>query len=87
MTDSITLTIPDELLTRLAEYLGPHLLTVEAEPRPSYVTVREAAEHMGCSIDHVRQLYRAKEIRAYRPGKQILIETASLDEYIRSRPV
>jgi excisionase family DNA binding protein len=87
VTSQLTISISEQLLGELAELIGQQLGRAGEEPATSsYLTVEAAAEYLGCCVDHVRTLYRRGEITAFRPGRRVLIERRSLDDYIRSVP-
>ena len=82
----MNLTLSEDLLEHVADLVAEKLKDVLGGEASSFATVEEAAEHLGCSVDHVRALYRRGEIRAFRPGRRVLVDRASLDDYVRSVP-
>src|SRR4051794_1266677 len=86
-------TIPADVVERMVELVATEIAAKmeshghEARGDAIWLTVPEAADRMGCSTDHVRDLYRSGEIDAFKPGKAYLIPRRSVDDYIRSRPV
>ena len=59
-------------------------LTMKLSHPSVWLTVEEAAAHLGLSEERVRQLIRTKEIKATKIGGW-LIPPEDLDEFIRSR--
>ena len=87
MPSQLTISISEQVLEELAQLIRQQPGTGGDESaRSIYLTVEAAAEYLGCCVDHVRTLYRRGEISAFRPGRRILIDRGSLDEYIRSVP-
>lgn len=90
IAEGCSIAISAELIEQLGTCIARslHACGSSSPPTPQgYLTVEEAAEYLDCCIDHVRTLYRRGDIRAFRPGRRILIDRNSLDEYIRSVPV
>lgn len=86
VAESFSLAIPRDLVEAVADLIVQRLKPATKVEGPEFLTVEDAATYLGCSIDHVRTLYRRADIRAFRPGRRILIDRSSLDEYIRSVP-
>jgi excisionase family DNA binding protein len=87
MQPSASFAIPQQLLEQVADLIAERLAETMPVSVPSqFLTVEEAAEHLGCSVDHVRTLYRRGDVVAFRPGRRVLIDRGGLDEYVRSVP-
>ncbi len=48
----------------------------------NYLTVNEAVTRSGFSREHIRYLCRAGKLRAEMPGRDWLIQSASLERYL-----
>jgi excisionase family DNA binding protein len=48
------------------------------------VRVKEAAETLGCSVDHIWDLIDAGELRTSKSGRMRLVEYASLVEHFEN---
>lgn len=46
------------------------------------LSVSDAADHLGLSIDHVRRLIRRRELAAVRIGRRVLVHSADLTAFI-----
>ncbi len=46
------------------------------------LTIKEAAEYLGCSVWSVYELVYQKKIKHFRIGRRILIQIAVLDEFM-----
>jgi excisionase family DNA binding protein len=86
----VTSNVVDAFLAELGKLIAAGIelpMYKDAEALQEWLTVPEAAERIGCSVDYVRDLYRTGEIEAYKPAKAYRIPRQSVDDYIRSRPV
>ncbi len=53
---------------------------------PGYAITKEAARHSGLSVSQIRRLLGSGKIRGAKIGRDWLVELASLDLYLVSRP-
>ena len=51
-----------------------------------YLTTRQAASHSGISQDHIRRLMGSGTLTGLKFGRDWLVETPSLNSYMRNRP-
>jgi excisionase family DNA binding protein len=50
---------------------------------PDLLTVKEAAKYLKCGKDHIRDLIKRRKLKFYVEGKRFLIDTASLEQYLK----
>jgi excisionase family DNA binding protein len=79
---SLEITIPDALIDtivqRLKETIG------HGTPQTQWLTVREAAAHLGLSQHSLRALIKRNRIPFYRIEGRILLERGELDDWVRA---
>lgn len=78
---SVQITIPAELVDMLAEQLEERILA--SGRRARWLTVRQAADHLGLSANSVRALIKRKRIPHYRVEGRILFDEVELDAWVR----
>ncbi len=88
-----TLTIPAELIERIAERAAELVLErLDGHPgeRSRFLTVAEAAEYLRCSRQRIHDLTSAGRLTRHRDGRRVLITRADLDAHLvatAARPV
>jgi excisionase family DNA binding protein len=55
-------------------------------PTQRLFTIKQAAEYLGASIWHIRELYWADKLTGKRVGKRINFDIADLNKYADSLP-
>lgn len=77
------LSVPDELLERIAVRVAELLAPVLAAPAASpWLTVGEAAEYLRCKPKRVYDLVSQRRISAHRDGSRLLFSRDELDGYV-----
>jgi excisionase family DNA binding protein len=51
-----------------------------------YTTTAEASQRVGLSDSQIRRLLESGTVKGVKPGRDWLVEIASLDHYIANRP-
>ena len=77
--------LPDNLLDRVADLIAARINARTADPNGSpWLTGKQAAGYLGCSISRVRTLTLTGELPHHRDGRRPLYHRDELDEYVRS---
>lgn len=85
-TGSAALVLPfpddwlDEIARRVVALMG-QAPTGDADP---WMTVTDAARHMGCTTNRVYKLVAQESLPHYREGRRLLFKRSELDSFIRS---
>lgn len=76
--------LPDGLLERLADLIAARVSvqTIDRSGSP-WLTARQVAGYLGCSLSRVRALTLTGELPHHRDGRRPLYHRDELDEYVR----
>jgi excisionase family DNA binding protein len=80
------LELPDDLLERYGQRLAEMVadrLADQANSTP-WLSVGQAAEHLGITEQAIRSLLKRGDIPAYRPNGRVFLDRAELDSWVRS---
>lgn len=81
-----TVTVPDDLVTDLAQRLAQLLRVERAEDRSQarWMTVRQAAAYLASSEQAVRGLVKRRQLPVHRaPNGRLLFDARELDRWVR----
>lgn len=79
---SFQIPIPEMLIDELASRLRE--LIAERQPAARWLTVLDAATHLGLSSNSIRALIKRGRIPFYKVEGRILLEQNELDRWVRS---
>lgn len=79
----IELHFPDDELDRLAERVADLITTRLQPPADEWLTTRQAAGHLGMSVDALHKLTAGRQIPVHqdRPGARCWFRRSELDEW------
>lgn len=82
MSGGFELSIPEDLVERIAERAAELVLErlkiVESEP--PWLTLDQAAERLGCSVDAVRMRAKRGRLESRHNGRRVYVSRRSVDE-------
>lgn len=57
------------------------------KPQKFGMTFKEAVDYANCSLRHLQEEIKKKNLRAYKPGKEVMIPKEELDKWIKKKAV
>jgi excisionase family DNA binding protein len=58
-----------------------------ADARVKYIKISEVVEISSCSKRHVMEEIKRKNLRAYKPGKELIFDPADVEKWIKRKAV
>jgi excisionase family DNA binding protein len=80
----LNIDLPDSLLERLAELIAARVNATASDRSSPWMTARQAADYLGCSVSRIRSLTLTGELPHHRDGRRPLYHRDELDEFIRA---
>ena len=80
--DGFALSLPEELVNRLADEVADRLAAKMDPQSEPYLNVDGAAEYLACDKRRIYDLKERGAIPTYQDGKRLLFRRCDLDEYV-----
>ena len=82
MSDGLILTLPPELVERIAERAAELLAERQRPTEPELLTVAEVAEHLRCKPQRVYDLVSQARLTCLKDGARVLVSRGDLFAYL-----